>query len=217
MISSKENIGDKMMKVLLINGSPKANGNTACALEEMVTVFTQEGIETEIIHVGNKEVRGCVACTSCYQTGKCVVDDIVNECAEKFAECDGMVVASPVYYASANGTVISFLDRLFYSSRCDKRMKVGASVAVARRGGCSATFDQLNKYFTISGMPIASSQYWNSVHGAAPGQAKEDAEGLQTMRTLAKNMAFLMKSIALGKEQFGLPEKETPQRTNFIR
>ena len=205
------------MKVLLINGSPRANGNTALALEEMANVFTQEGIETEIVHVGNKDIRGCLACTSCYKDGKCVVNDIVNECAAKFEECDGMVVASPVYYASANGTLISFLDRLFYSSHFDKRMKVGASVAVARRGGCSATFDQLNKYFTISGMPVASSQYWNSVHGAAPGQASEDAEGLQTMRTLAKNMIFLMKSIALGKEQFGLPEKEAPQRTNFIR
>jgi len=205
------------MKVLLINGSPKANGNTARALEEMVTIFEKEGIETEIVHVGNKGVRGCVACGFCYKNDKCVVDDIVNECAPKFAECDGMVVASPVYYASANGTLISFLDRLFYSSNCDKRMKVGASVAVARRGGCSATFDQLNKYFTISGMPVASSQYWNSVHGAAPGEVEGDAEGLQTMRTLAKNMAFLMKSIALGKEQFGLPEKEAPQRTNFIR
>ena len=205
------------MKVLLVNGSPRANGNTAFALEEMVKVFTQEGIETEIVQVGNKNIRGCVACTSCYKTGKCVVDDIVNECAGKLEECDGIVVASPVYYASANGTLISFLDRLFYSSHCDKRMKVGASVAVARRGGCSATFDQLNKYFTISGMPVASSQYWNSVHGAAPGQASEDAEGLQTMRTLAKNMTFLMKSIALGKEQFGLPEKEVSQRTNFIR
>ena len=205
------------MKVLLINGSPRANGNTALALEEMANVFTQEGIETEIVHVGNKDIRGCLACTSCYKDGTCVVNDIVNECAAKFEECDGMVVASPVYYASANGTLISFLDRLFYSSHFDKRMKVGASVAVARRGGCSATFDQLNKYFTISGMPVASSQYWNSVHGAAPGQASEDAEGLQTMRTLAKNMTFLMKSIALGKEQFGLPEKEAPQRTNFIR
>ncbi len=206
-----------MMKVLLINGSPRANGNTALALEEMVKVFAQEGIETEIVHVGNKDIRGCLACTSCYKDGVCVVDDIVNECKAKFEECDGMVVASPVYYASANGTLISFLDRLFYSSHFDKRMKVGASIAVARRGGCSATFDQLNKYFTISGMPVASSQYWNSVHGAAPGQASEDAEGLQTMRTLAKNMTFLMKSIVLGKERFGLPEKEAPQRTNFIR
>ena len=205
------------MKVLLINGSPKANGNTARSLQEMVSVFAKEGVETEIIHVGNKDIRGCVACGFCYKNGKCVVEDIVNECAQKFAECDGMVVASPVYYASANGTLISFLDRLFYSSNCDKRMKVGASVAVARRGGCSATFDQLNKYFTISGMPVASSQYWNSVHGGAPGEVEEDAEGLQTMRTLAKNMTFLMKSIALGKEQFGLPEKEAPQFTNFIR
>lgn len=205
------------MKVLLINGSPKANGNTARALAEMVTVFAQEGVETEIIHVGNKDIRGCVACASCFKVGKCAIDDMVNECAQKFAECDGMVIASPVYYAAANGTLISFLDRLFYSTRFDKCMKVGASVAVARRGGCSATFDQLNKYFTISGMPVASSQYWNSVHGGVPGEAEADAEGLQTMRTLAKNMTFLMKSIALGKEQFGLPEKESPQRTNFIR
>ena len=205
------------MKVLLINGSPKTNGNTARALAEMVTVFTQEGIETEIVHVGNKDVRGCVACTSCYKDGKCIVDDIVNGCAAKFAECDGMVVASPVYYASANGTLISFLDRLFYSSRCDKRMKVGASVAVARRGGCSATFDQLNKYFTISGMPVASGQYWNSVHGNAPGEAMQDEEGLQTMRVLARNMSFLMKSIALGKEKYGLPEKEDRVWTHFIR
>lgn len=205
------------MKVLLINGSPRANGNTARALEEMVSVFSQEGIETEIVQVGNQPMRGCVACTACYKTGQCVVDDIVNECAKKFEECDGMVVASPVYYASANGTLVSFLDRLFYSSHFDKRMKVGASVAVARRGGCSATFDQLNKYFTISGMPLASSQYWNSVHGAKPGQVEEDLEGLQTMRTLAHNMSFLMKSIELGKEKFGLPEREKGQYTNFIR
>ena len=205
------------MKVLLINGSPRLNGNTALALEEMVKVFHEEGIETEVVQVGNKDIRGCVACTSCYANGKCIVEDIVNECALKFAECDGMVVASPVYYASANGTLISFLDRLFYSSHFDKRMKVGASVAVARRGGCSATFDQLNKYFTITGMPIASSQYWNSVHGTAKGEAQADLEGLQTMRTLARNMTFLMKSIALGKEAYGIPEKEQPQRTNFIR
>ena len=205
------------MKVLLINGSPRVNGNTALALEEMVKVFHEEGIETEVVQVGNKDIRGCVACTSCYANGKCIVEDIVNECALKFAECDGMVVASPVYYASANGTLISFLDRLFYSSHFDKRMKVGASVAVARRGGCSATFDQLNKYFTITGMPIASSQYWNSVHGTAKGEAQADLEGLQTMRTLARNMTFLMKSIAPGKEAYGIPEKEQPQRTNFIR
>lgn len=205
------------MKVLLVNGSPKAKGNTALALEEMVKVFEAEGIETEVLHVGNKDIRGCIACGSCGKNGKCVFDDMVNECAPKFEACDGIVVASPVYYASANATLIAFLDRLFYSTHFDKTMKVGASVTVARRGGCSATFDELNKYFTISGMPVASSQYWNSVHGGAPGEAELDAEGMQTMRTLARNMSFLMKSIALGKEQFGLPEKERHAWTNFIR
>ena len=205
------------MKVLLVNGSPKAKGNTALALEEMVRIFEAEGIETEVLHVGNKDIRGCIACGSCGRTGKCVFDDMVNEFAPKFEACDGIVVASPVYYASANATLIAFLDRLFYSTHFDKTMKVGASVTVARRGGCSATFDELNKYFTISGMPVASSQYWNSVHGGAPGEAELDAEGMQTMRTLARNMSFLMKSIALGKEQFGLPEKERHAWTNFIR
>lgn len=205
------------MKVLLINGSPKQNGNTARALQEMETVFVREGVEVETIHVGTKDIRGCIACGGCFREGKCVFDDLVNEIAPKFREADGLVVASPVYYASPNATLVALLDRLFYSSRFDKRMKVGASVAVARRGGCSATFDMLNKYFTISGMPIASSQYWNSVHGGAPGEAEQDAEGLQTMRTLAKNMTFLMKSIALGKEQLGLPEREQHQFTNFIR
>lgn len=205
------------MKVLLVNGSPKANGNTSIALNEMVKVFAEEQMETVVIHVGNKDIRGCISCLSCSNTGKCVFDDMVNECASKFEECDGIVVASPVYYASANATLIAFLDRLFYSTGFDKTMKVGASVTVARRGGCSATFDELNKYFTISGMPVASSQYWNSVHGGAPGEAAQDAEGLQTMRTLARNMSFLMKSIALGKEKFGLPEKEEHAWTNFIR
>ena len=206
------------MKVLLLNGSPKANGNTALALREMEKIFHEQGVETEIIHVGSQPIRGCTACASCHtKGGGCVMDDLVNETAAKFEQCDGLVAASPVYYASANGTLVSFLDRLFYSSSFPKTMKVGASVAVARRGGCSATFDQLNKYFTISGMPIASSQYWNSVHGAAPGECEGDAEGLQTMRTLARNMTFLMKSIALGKEAYGLPEREAPARTNFIR
>ncbi|MBQ8663227.1 MAG: flavodoxin family protein [Eubacterium sp.] len=205
------------MKVLMINGSPKTNGNTAIALAEMEKIFAENGIETEIIQVGSQAVRGCIGCLSCYKSGKCVFDDLVNEVAPKFAEADGMVIASPVYYASANGTLISFLDRLFYSTGFDKTMKVGASVAVARRGGCSSTFDEMNKYFTIAGMPVASSQYWNSVHGAAPGEAAQDAEGLQTMRTLANNMSFLLKSIALGKEAYGLPEKEEWQRTNFIR
>ncbi|MBQ6843350.1 MAG: flavodoxin family protein [Agathobacter sp.] len=205
------------MKVLLLNGSPNVNGNTARALEEMRAIFEAEQIETEVIQIGNQQIRGCCACQSCYKTKQCVFDDMVNEVAKKFEECDGMVVGSPVYYASANGTLTAFLDRLFYSTRFDKRMKVGASIAVARRGGCSATFDQLNKYFTISGMPVASSQYWNSVHGATPGQVEQDAEGMQTMRTLAHNMSFLMKSIALGKEKFGLPEREKGQYTNFIR
>ena len=206
------------MKVLILNGSPKADGNTATALKEMETIFTQEeGMEVETIRVGHLDIRGCVGCATCYKTKKCVFDDVVNEIAEKLQEADGLVLGSPVYYASANGTLISLLDRLFYSSKFDKTMKVGASVAVARRGGCSSTFDQLNKYFTISGMPVASSRYWNSVHGALPGQAVLDTEGMQTVRMLAKNMAFLMKSIALGKERYGLPEKEKAKYTNFIR
>ncbi len=205
------------MKVLILNGSPKPNGNTSIALAEMEKVFEKEGIETELIHVGNKDIRGCIACGTCYEKGKCVFDDIVNEIAPKFEAADGLVAASPVYYASANATLIAVLDRLFYSTHFDKTMKVGASVVVARRGGLSATFDEINKYFTISGMPVASSQYWNSVHGAAPGEAKEDAEGLQTMRTLASNMSFLIKSIALGKEKYGLPEKEEQIGTNFVR
>ena len=204
------------MKVLLINGSPKKNGNTAFALAQMADVFQEQGIDTEIIQVGSQPIRGCIACGGC-RSGKCVFDDLVNETAPKFQEADGMVVASPVYYASANATLIAFLDRLFYSTGFSKRMKVGASVAVARRGGCSATFDELNKYFTISGMPVASSHYWNSIHGAAPGEAARDEEGIATVRNLAKNMAFLMKSIALGKETFGLPEYDTRQTTNFIR
>ena len=205
------------MKVLMLNGSPKANGNTAIALQEMEKVFAEEGIEVVTVQVGNQDVRGCIACGSCYKTDKCVFDDVVNELAPIFEEADGLVVATPVYYASPNATLIAVLDRLFYSTGFSKTMKVGAGVAVARRGGCSSSFDVLNKYFTISGMPIASSQYWNSVHGGRPGEALEDAEGLQTMRTLARNMAFLMKSIALGKEQYGLPKKEAPQFTNFIR
>ena len=154
------------------------------------------------------DVRGCIACGSCAEKGKCVFDDIVNELAPEFEAADGLIVASPVYYASANATLIACLDRLFYSTSFDKTMKVGASLVCARRGGCSATFDELNKYFTISNMPIASSQYWNSIHGRLAGEAEMDEEGKQTMRTLAQNMVFLMKSIALGKERFGLPRHE---------
>ena len=205
------------MKVLMINGSPRIGGNTSMALEEMRKVFESEGIETKIVQIGNKDIRGCLACGRCKELGKCVFNDVVNELAADFEKADGLVVASPVYYASANATLIAALDRLFYSSGFDKTMKVGASVVCARRGGCSATFDELNKYFTIAGMPIASSQYWNSVHGRAPGEVSEDAEGMHTMRTLARNMAFLMKSIALGKETYGLPEKEDHVCTNFIR
>ncbi|MBQ2329662.1 MAG: flavodoxin family protein [Oscillospiraceae bacterium] len=205
------------MKVLLLNGSPRANGNTSIALGEMVKIFAAEGVDAEVVHIGNKDIRGCIACGSCKKNGKCVFSDAVNELAPKFEEADGLVVASPVYYASANATLIACLDRLFFSTSFDKRMKVGASVVVARRGGCSATFDELNKYFTISGMPVASSQYWNSVHGREPGQASQDAEGLQTVRALARNMTFLIKSIALGKEKYGLPEVEPWQPTHFIR
>lgn len=205
------------MKVLMINGSPRQNGNTSIALAEMAKIFTENGIEVEIVQVGNQAIRGCIACGFCHKNGKCVLEDAVNEVAKKFEECDGLVIGSPVYYASANGTLISFLDRLFYSTSFDKTMKVGAAVTVARRGGLSATFDELNKYFTISGMPIASGQYWNSVHGRDAGEAQQDAEGLQTMRTLARNMSFLIKSIALGKETFGLPEKEQKIATNFVR
>lgn len=205
------------MKVLLINGSPHAKGSTYTALHEMEKVFEQSGIETEMLHIGNQAIRGCVACGSCAKNGKCVFDDGVNEAAVKFEECDGLVVGSPVYYASANATLAAFLDRLFYSTHFDKTMKVGAAVASARRGGLTATFDELNKYFTISGMPVASGQYWNGIHGNNAKQALQDGEGLQMMRTLARNMSFLMKSIELGKEKYGLPEKESRVSTNFIR
>ena len=205
------------MKVLILNGSPRAEGNTAIALNEMVKIFAEDGIETEVVQIGNQDIRGCIACNACYQKGSCVFDDVVNQLAPKFEEADGLVIASPVYYASANATLIACLDRLFYSTHFDKTMKVGASVVIARRGGCSSTFDELNKYFMMNNMPVASSQYWNSVHGREKGQAEQDLEGLQTMRVLARNMAFLMKGIALAKEKYGLPEKEAWQPTHFIR
>jgi multimeric flavodoxin WrbA len=205
------------MKVLILNGSPRVGGNTSVAVDEMVKVFEKEGIETEVVLVGNKDIRGCIACGRCAERGKCVFDDVVNELAPKFEEADGLVVASPVYYASANATLVACLDRLFFSTHFDKTMKVGASVVTARRGGCSAAFDELNKYYTINGMPVASSEYWNSVHGMDKGEARKDLEGLYDMRVLARNMAFLMKSIALGKEKYGMPETEEHQWTNFIR
>lgn len=205
------------MKVLMINGSPRPEGNTFIALREMEKIFQSEEIESEIFTIGNKAIRGCIGCNSCVKNGRCVFDDEVNILAPKFEEADGLVVGSPVYYASANATLIACLDRLFYSTHFDKTMKVGAAVAAARRGGLTATFDELNKYFAICGMPIASGQYWNGIHGREQGDALKDAEGLQQMRTLARNMAFLMKSIALGREKYDIPKKEEFQRTNFIR
>ena len=204
------------MKVLLINGSPNAKGCTYTALQEVATTLNSNGVETEIVHVGNKNLRGCIGCRKCKTTGQCVFNDLVNEVAPKFEESDGIIIGSPVYFASANGTLVSFVDRLFYSVPFNKSMKVGAAVVSARRGGNSATFDELNKYFTISNMPIAASQYWNMVHGHTVEDVVKDKEGMQTMRTLGRNMAFLMKSIALGKETYGLPEKEDITFTNFI-
>jgi multimeric flavodoxin WrbA len=205
------------MKALLINGSPNAKGCTFTALSEVAKTLNENGIDAEIVQVGHKDIRGCIGCRKCMQSGKCVFDDLVNEISQLFVESDGLVVGSPVYFASANGSLVSFLDRLFYSTRADKSMKVGASVVSARRGGCSATFDVLNKYFTISGMPIASSSYWNMVHGYTPEDVLKDEEGLRTMRVLGRNMAFLIKAIALGKKEYGLPETEPVKFTNFIR
>ena len=200
-----------------MNGSPRVNGNTSVALAEMQKEFEAADVETEIVQIGAMAIRGCLACGACRRLGKCAIDDIVNELAVKFEQADALIVASPVYYASANATLIACLDRLFYSTGFDKSMKVGASVVCARRGGCSATFDELNKYFTISNMPVVSSQYWNSIHGREKGEAEKDEEGKQTMRMLARNTVFLMKSIALGKEAYGLPQREPRVSTHFIR
>ena len=204
------------MKALLINGSPHAKGCTYTALSELKHTLEAEGIETELIHVGNQDVRGCIACGQCRKLGKCVFDDVVNEVASKLAEADAFEIGAPVYYSSPAGGAISFMDRLFFSTfNVDKTMKVGAAVVTCRRGGNTASFDVLNKYFSISGMPIASSQYWNMVYGGSAEEVLKDAEGLQTMRTLGRNMAFMIKSIQLGKQQFGLPEKEPTTFTNF--
>lgn len=205
------------MKVLLINGSPHANGCTFTALNEVARTLGENGIDTNIVHIGHKDIRGCTGCHTCGERGKCVFDDLVNELAPVFAECNGLVIGSPVYYSSPNGSLLAFLDRLFYSSPFDKTMKVGAAVVSARRTGCSSTFDVLNKYFTISGMPVVPSQYWNEVHGSKAEDVLKDEEGMQTMRVLGRNMAFLIKSIELGKERYGLPEKENKIYTNFIR
>lgn len=213
----QSNKGAFYMKVLILNGSPHANGTTAAALEEVKRTLEEEGAEVEIVHVGHLAIRGCLACSGCRQLGRCVIDDAVNEVAKKFEEADGLIVGSPVHYAAPAGTLISFLDRLFYSTTFDKRMKVGAAVVCARRGGCSASFDVLNKYFTITGMPIASSTYWNQVHGANGDEAALDLEGMQCMRNLARNTAFLIKSISDGKDKFGMPKTDRGARTNFIR
>lgn len=205
------------MKVLIVNGSPRKDSNTTTAVKEIEGIFAAEGVEYETLNIGKMDIRGCIACDTCETTGKCVFDDIVNEASEKLRAADGFIIASPVYYASANGTVVTFMDRLFYSNEnYDLSMKVAASVVCARRGGCSSTFDELNKYFTINGMPVVSSQYWNSIYGLRKGDAEKDAEGRQTMRVLARNMIFLMKAIADAKEKYGLPEKEEHLWTHFI-
>lgn len=209
---------EKELRVLLVNGSPVPNGNIALAFHEMEQVFAADGVAYETVQIGRQAVRGCIACGSCSKTGKCVFDDVVNDLAGKFEKADGLVIGSPVYYGSANGTLMSAMQRLFYSTRFDKSLKVGASVVCARRSGCTATFDELNKFFTISNMPVASSQYWNNIYGGAPGESKADEEGRQVMRVLARSMIFLMRSIALGRQTFGAPEKEERRAwTNFIR
>ena len=203
------------LKVLILNGSPRVNGCTARALEEVSKTLNEEGIETETIVVGNKDVRGCIACNSCAKTGKCVFDDIVNDIAVKFESADGIIIGSPVYYAGSNGTIISLLDRLFYSTHFYKTMKVGAAVLSSRRAGSTSAMDEINKYFTICSMPIVSSSYWNEVHGFTASDVEKDKEGLQTMRNLGRNMAFMIKAINLGKEKYGLPKVEKGEFTSF--
>ena len=205
------------LKVLMLNGSPRANGNIALAFHEMEKVFEENGVGYENILLGRTDIRGCIACETCRKNGKCVFDDIVNELSAKFEEADGLVIGSPVYYGSANGTLMSALQRMFYSTHFDKSLKVGASVVSARRSGCTATFDELNKFFTLSNMPVATSRYWNNIYGWEPGEGRVDDEGMQVMRVLARNMVFLMKSIKLGKSEIGLPETEPPVWTNFTR
>ena len=205
------------MKALIINGSPHKDGTTNAALQEVAKTLESNGVKCEIVHIGHLTLSGCKGCYGCFKLGKCVIDDAVNDIAKKFEEADALIVGSPVHYAAPSGALVSLLDRLFYSTRFDKRAKVGAAVVCARRGGCTAAFDVLNKYFTISQMPLATSTYWNQVHGANVEDAALDEEGMLCMRNLARNIVFLMKSISLGKEQYGLPESENRVRTNFIR
>ena len=204
------------MKVILLNGSPKTEGCTKRALREVEETLKEEGIETEIIDIGNKDIRGCIACGNCRKNNKCVFDDMVNEVAPKFEKADGIIVGTPVYYAHANGGIISFLDRLFYSTATiNKCMKVGATVISSRRAGSTSAMDEINKYFTISSMPVVSSTYWNEVHGFTKEDVEKDLEGLQTMRNLGRNMAFMIKSIKLGKEEYGMPKNERGTFTSF--
>ena len=203
------------MKILILNGSPNVNGCTARALKEVEDILNAEGIQTETIQVGRESIRGCLACRYCKTNNKCVLNDVVNVVAEKFENADGLLVGTPTYYAGSNGNLISLLDRLFYSTSFNKTMKVGAAVVSSRRGGSTSAFDEINKYFTICGMPIVSSTYWNEVHGNHPSEVEKDLEGLQTMRNLGRNMAFLVKSINLGKSKYGLPEKERNYYTSF--
>lgn len=204
------------MKVLILNGSPRVKGCTARALKELSNTLESEGIETESINIGVQEIRGCISCRKCKINGKCIFDDIVNEIAPKFEEADGIVIGTPVYYAGSNGTIISLLDRLFFSASFDKTMKVGACVVSSRRAGSTSAFDEINKYFTISNMPIVSSSYWNEVHGSSEADVEKDLEGLQTMRNLGRNMAFMIKAINLAKEKYGLPENEKGTFTSFV-
>ncbi len=207
------------MKVIILNGSPKAEGNTATALHEAERVLQQQGIECEWIHVGHRQIHGCIACNKCWDSGECAFGDIVNDLARKIGEADGLLIGSPVYFASPNGTLLALLDRLFYSSlHKDWTMKVGAAVCIARRGGATATMDVLNKYFLKTNMPVVPSQYWSIAHGTEPGEVVQDLEGMQTMRQLALNMAFMIKAIRLGMEQYGSPKiQEELTETHYIR
>ena len=205
------------MKVLIINGSPRLKGNSSTLVNEMINIFNKEGVEVDNYQIGAKAIRGCMACGYCYEHGECVFKDDANDLAKRFEQADGLIVVSPVYYGSANGSIISLLDRLFYSSHFSKKFKVGAAFAIARRGGTTATFDELNKYFTISQMPIASGRYWNNGFGRTEGQINQDEEGLQNARVVARNMVFLMKAIKDAKEMYGLPETEEVKSTHFIK
>lgn len=205
------------MKVLLFNGSPKANGCTFTALSEVEKALNKNGIETEIIHVGNDVKSGCMGCGYCAKAGKCICDDVVNKVADKVKEADGYVFGSPVHYASASGAITSFMDRLFYSNGKNMAYKPACAVCTCRRGGATATIEQLNKYFTITNMPIVPSNYWNMAHGNTPEELVKDEEGMQIMRLLGNNMAWLLKCIEIGKQNGIEPVKEDKIKTNFIR